>query len=414
MLRRLSALFATLAVPGAIRAQGPGSGAPPAPALRLRATPAPLTRILVGGRGELLGLGRDGRLWAWTAGDDRPTLLAEGLDPATPPATGHGRVAARRADGALWVWDARAGRDGGQAALSGSGVLAPDAGLLVLPLAVIGVSAAGHAQGHRLLRLEPVAGGWREVARSGPTVLPDARPLQADLDGRGDGGHVVVLAGADAQRYRHGVLGDAVEATQLWLLERHSLEPLRRLELPEPWVLEDIAPRRVDLGGRDGLLSMRAGPEGAQLWLIEADPAQATALRMAAEGPPIGRRHRWMAPVDQPGARADDGWLAVHTPHIGGVLHRYRRQGARLLPERLLAGPSNHVIGDRDLDVSAWLQGRLLITRGVRSQLLWLELATASVAHEWTLPAALHSVRALDGGRRAALLLADGQLAMLG
>lgn len=413
-LRRLSALLATLALPGAVRAQGLGSGAPPGLALRLQATPAPLARILAGRPGELLGLGRDGRLWAWPDGGGAPGLLAEGLDPATPPASGHGRVAARRADGALWVWNGAGGPQRGQVGTSAGGVLAPHAGLLVLRLAVIGVSAAGHAQGHRLLRLEPVAGGWREVARSGETVLPDARPLQADLDGRGDGGHVVVLAGADAQRYRHGVLGDAVEATQLWLLERHSLEPLRRLELPEPWVLEDIAPRRVDLGGRDGLLSLRAGPEGAQLWLIEADPAQASDLRMAAEGPPIGQRHRWMAPVEEPGATAGDGWLAVHTPHIGGVLHRYRRAGARLLPERLLAGPSNHALGERDLDVSAWLRGRLLIGGRRREQLLWVDVATASLAHEWTLPAALHSVLALDGGRRAALLLADGRLAMLG
>ena len=89
--------------------------------------------------------------------------------------------------------------------------LAPHAGLLVLQLAVLGVAAAGH----RLLRFEPADGGrWHAVARSPEALLPDARPLQAELDGRGDGGHIVMLAGPDAQRYRHGVLGDAVEAAR--------------------------------------------------------------------------------------------------------------------------------------------------------------------------------------------------------
>ena len=85
------------------------------------------------------------------------------------------------------------------------------------------------------------------VARSQEALLPDARPLQADLDGRGDGGHIVVLASPDAQRYRHGVLGDAVEATRVLWLERHGLSVLRALTLPAPHVFEDIAPRPVAL-----------------------------------------------------------------------------------------------------------------------------------------------------------------------
>jgi hypothetical protein len=81
--------------------------------------------------------------------------------------------------------------DGGLLALS------PHAGLLVLSLAVLGVAAAGH----KLVRFEPAVGGrWQAVSRSQEALLPDARPLQADLDGRGDGGRIVVLEGLDAQR----------------------------------------------------------------------------------------------------------------------------------------------------------------------------------------------------------------------
>ncbi len=161
------------------------------------------------------------------------------------------------------------------ARISPSASLSVHAGLLILPLAVLAVVTASARPadllGHRLARFEPdPAGRWREVARSTDAVLPDARPVQVDLDGRGDGGHIAVLAGPDGSRYDHGVLGDAVEATRVLWLERHGLEALRELSLPPPHVFEDIAPRPVVLpaaqGGR-GLLTVRSGPEaGSWRW----------------------------------------------------------------------------------------------------------------------------------------------------
>ena len=75
-------------------------------------------------------------------------------------------------------------------------------------------------------------------------------------------------------------------------------------------------------------------------------------LRVAAAGAAIGTRNRWMSP-------STDGQhiVAVHTPHLGGVLHRYRREGERLTATRLLDGLSNHAIGSHELDVSAWVEG---------------------------------------------------------
>jgi hypothetical protein len=113
-------------------------------------------------------------------------------------------------------------------------------------------------------------------------VLPDARPLQVDMDGRRDGGHIVVLAGPDGTRYGHGVLGDAIEATRVLWLERHGLQVLRELNLAAPHVFEDIAPRPVTLSGapgRIGLLTVRSGPDGGQLALVTADPGRADALQ---------------------------------------------------------------------------------------------------------------------------------------
>jgi hypothetical protein len=323
-------------------------------AVRLVNLPAasPMARLHAGGPTGLMGVGLDGVLWALSQQQAAPRRIADGLDPATALASGHGRIAARTAEGGLWVFDTASGlaqvqRDAG---------LAPHAGLLVLSLAVLGVAAAGH----RLLRFEPAGGGrWQVVARSQEALLPDARPLQADLDSRGDGGHIVVLAGPDAQRYRHGVLGDAVEATRVLWLERHGLEVLRALDLPPPHVFEDIAPRPVALPGRAGavgLLTVRSGPEGGQLALLSADPTRADRLQLAALGEPVGGLHRWLAPTT-------DGRniVAVHTPHIGGVLHTYRAEGQRLTRRRLLDNVSTHAIGSRETDLAVWLQGRLLL-----------------------------------------------------
>ena len=321
------------------------------PATVLPALP-PMAQLHAGGPTGLLGVARDGGLWSIPPQQGTPRRIAEGLDPATPLASGHGRVAARTAQGGLWVLDVATGRAGHQP----DAALAPHAGLLVLPLAVLGVAAAGH----RLLRFEPAADGrWQVVARSQEALLPDARPLQADLDGRGDGGHIVVLASPDAQRYRHGVLGDAVEATRVLWLERHGLSVLRALTLPAPHVFEDIAPRPVALpqpGSATGLLTVRAGPDGGQLALLRADPAQPGQLQLAGLGEPVGGFHRWLAPTT-------DGRqiVAVHTPHIGGALHSDRLDGGRLARRRLLDGVSTHHIGSRETDLAVWLQGQLLL-----------------------------------------------------
>lgn len=273
-----------------------------------------IQRIDAGGPIGLLGLDASGALWALSVSGGAPLRMAGSLDGQTPVAAAEGRIAARTRDGALWVLDQ------GKASTSGPGVLAPHAGLLNLPIAVIGVLQDGAA--HRLVRMEPGPGGWHEAARSQAAVLPDARPLQVDLDARGDGGHLAVFGGPDDSRYRHGVLGDGIEATRLLWLERHALGVLREHVLPAPYVFEDIAPRPVRFDGRTGLLTVRAGPGGAQLALFAADRNDPARIELVALGEDLGRPNRWMAP-------STDGrhLMAVHTPHIGGDLFDYTLEG---------------------------------------------------------------------------------------
>lgn len=366
--------------------------------------PGPVARLQGGGPSGLLAVDRDGGLWALAPPPAAPHRLAGGLDPATPLAEGHRRLAARTAEGGLWVLDLASG----QAGVRHDADLAPHAGLLNLPLAVLGVAAAGH----RLLRFESAGGGrWRPVASSQEALLPDARPVQADLDGRGDGGHIVVLAGPDAERYRHGVLGDAVEATRVLWLERHGLAPLRSLTLPDPYVFEDISPRPVALpapGGGVGLLTVRSGPEGGQLVLLGADPARPEGLRLESLGEGVGGFHRWLAP-------STDGrqLVAVHTPHLGGVLHVYRQDGPHLRRRRLRADVSTHAIGSRELDLAVWLPGRLLLP-SQDGRTLWL----VDPARDWAdtgalpLPARVVQATALADGSAWAGLLSDGRVVL--
>jgi len=349
----------------------------------------------------LIGVGASGSLYRLAAGALPPTRIAAGLDPAAPIATGHGRIAVRRADGALSVWE--------QGRLQGSrGVrLAPQGGLLVLPLAVIGVAfdTAG-ATTHRLVRLEPDAAGvWREVARSKAVVLPDARPVQVDLDGRGDGGHIAVLAGPDADRYDHAVLGDGIEATQALWLERHELSPLRALGLPAPFVFEDIVLRPVRVEGGTGLLTVRSGPQGGQLALLAPDPARAGLLLLRALGDTVGGFHRWLSPTTD-GTRL----MAVHTPHIGGVLHEYRVAGDRLKRRALGTDISTHRFGSRELDLAVWLGAQLLVPSQDGRRLRVLEAAggfaeSASLA----LPGRLAMARPWPAAGGAGVLLDDGR-----
>ena len=346
-------------------------------------------------------MGASGALWALSASGAEATRLADGLDPLTPLAVGHGRIAARHADGGLWVWQ------GGKVERGPRDMLAPQAGLLVLPLAVIGVAAGSH----QVLRLEPAAGQtWAVVARSDQAVLPDARPLQADLDARGDGGHLVLLAGADSQRYTHGVLGDGVEATRLLWLERHGLELLRELVLPAPYVLEDIAPRPVALGRSHALLTVRSGPQGGQLGLVAASTTQPQQLQWAALGEAIGTPHRWMAPTTD-GTRL----LAVHTPHIGGVLHDYRIDGSRLIGRAVASNVSTHRIGSRELDLAVWLGPHLVLPQqnGMALRVLDASAAWAEVASV-TLPERVAMTVALPHRQAVAALLDDGRVVVLG
>ncbi|MEQ8708030.1 MAG: VCBS repeat-containing protein [Rhodospirillales bacterium] len=233
------------------------------------------------------------------------------------------------------------------------------------------------------------------------------------------------LAGP-TDRYRHGVLGDAIEASAV-IVENPEGRRFR-LDLPPDTVFEDQIPRILDLDddGRDELLLVLAKQDsGAAIAVVEFD---GSALRLAATGPDFGRPNRWLNPI---GAADVDGdgrteIAYIATPHIGGVLNLFRYDGTALSRIAQTPGFSNHAIGAANLGWSAILDVTadgipdLVIPARDRSLLRVMSFAGAQFSEPMAIrlpsdPSSDFLVTDLNDNNRPDLLigLRDGSLAAL-
>ncbi len=169
-------------------------------------------------------------------------------------------------------------------------------------------------------------------------------------DAHVDAGRGILWAGfSDAtERYRHGVLGDAVEAGGLRAAGA-GLGPCDlAVLLPANRVFEDLSPRLFDLDG-DGAHEIVVVEtdvnRGAQLAVYGLRGGR---LEKLAATPHIGRPKRWLAPL---GAADLDGDGAVEIayvdrPHLAKTLRVWRWRGGRLSHVADLPGITNHRIGE--------------------------------------------------------------------
>ncbi len=157
------------------------------------------------------------------------------------------------------------------------------------------------------------------------------------------------------RRYRHGILGDDIEAGGLRALTKDGM--FLDFELDERSVFEDRRARLVDLDmdGRDEIVVVRSYVDaGAAISVFGVNDG---ALVRLDEAPAIGRPSRWLNPA----GAADfdgDGFVEiayVETPHIGGTLRLLEYRDRALHIDHQEFGFSNHAIGSRIQDLSAVL-----------------------------------------------------------
>ena len=170
-------------------------------------------------------------------------------------------------------------------------------------------------------------------------ALPDARVAVGD-------DHAAVLAGATSQ-YAHGALGDDVEASRVATI---SLPDGDVSTFPvADGVVEGTSPILADVTGdgrRDVVVTESDADVGARVVAYDHDGT------VLARGPPVGSGYRWrhqlaVAPFHPDGVPEV---AVVRTPHIGGTVEFYRRDGDRLRIAATADGYSSHALGSRNLD----------------------------------------------------------------
>lgn len=185
-------------------------------------------------------------------------------------------------------------------------------------------------------------------------LVPDLDPLMLPDGETTHGGGRIVRAWliGPSEIYRHGILGDAIEASGLHL--RLADGGRRELFLDQGSVFEDLRVRLVDLNGdgQDEMVAIRSYLDRGAALAVYA--LGAGGLRQLGESPAIGLPNRWLNPAGA-GDFDDDGEreiALVETPHIGGTLKIFALREEGLVLEYSATGFSNHAIGSRLLDLS--------------------------------------------------------------
>lgn len=234
--------------------------------------------------GTVVRLGLDGPTFVGTVGPGHPGTLVP-------------------CGGTLWVVDAR--------------------GLLVGMPEVLGPEVSLHAtpvctnDGH-LLAIDPY--GWTLMridsegvvtARADLEVVPDAA-----LVALGDGS--IAIAIDPTLEYRHGILGDEVEARGVAVVDPSTLAIVSTWTAPEGRVVEQRAVTPWPAVGRFGMLvTVSGGGDGGALVALAATRSGTLGVRAAALG--LGAEGRWRHVLPTATLRA----YSVATPHVGGVLERW-------------------------------------------------------------------------------------------
>lgn len=247
---------------------------------------------------------------------------------------------------------------------------------------------------------------------SSEVVGQDRLPYGGEAEAQGNG-PVRAWYERPTTRYDHGVLGDAIEAGSLVVLDNAG----RRYEqvLPEAFVFEDITPRIADLDGdgQNEVITIRTKlTAGAAIAVYQL---QGGNLIEKASTQPLGAPHRWLS-IAGIGDFVGDGHreiAVVKTPHIGGMLEVLSLQAnklVRLYPPQ--PGYSTHFIGAHFVSLAAVSDvggdgvSKLVLPNQRRDRIVVLDLRKGiDVVSSHALPARIaRPLRLLEQGRVEATL----------
>ena len=155
------------------------------------------------------------------------------------------------------------------------------------------------------------------------------------------------------RRYKHGILGDEIEAGALVVIDGFGRK--HRLTLPLNEVFEDRYARIVDLDGDgfDEIVVVRSSLKGGGSLAIYKLGGEGVVE--VAHTPPLGRKGSWLNPAGF-GDYDGDGKIEIALvvmPDFSGRLEFWELRSGKIVHELSLRGFSNHVTGSRVLNMSA-------------------------------------------------------------
>jgi len=176
--------------------------------------------------------------------------------------------------------------------------------------------------------------------------LPDSIPTWSD-----NRDSWAVLTGAEYERYKHGVLGDAIEARSITVTDREGKFRFA-IDLAYPDVIESryVIWADTDGDGSDELTATVSNRfTGASIRIYNGETGDEL-----VSGGAIGRGGRWLHAIGWAAFTGAEPVLAVvETPHLGGILIFYSLIDGVLTEVDRLTGFSSHKYGSRNLFMAA-------------------------------------------------------------
>lgn len=152
-------------------------------------------------------------------------------------------------------------------------------------------------------------------------------------------------------RYKHGALGDEIEASGFTVL--YQGEEIT-FKLDDLHVFEDRRVRLVELDGDawpECVIIRSHLIKGSAIAVYDVNENRIT---LKAETPDIGTANRWLniAGFGDFTGRGKTEIAAVVTPHLKGSLRVYEIKGSRISEVARIDGYTNHINGTRELDLA--------------------------------------------------------------